>query len=357
MSYISISNPSNPRYNFAYAHDGNASFHINDIMMSGSSNSHLMSPSVYTEKKFHTLLPPLVDQENMDNNLKLILNKHSFDMNISKKNNPSYNTNSPVKCNNTSNAVRVSNSQIDEKFATNNNGQFEDTGYNKYKNLIYEQLNINYLSSPDSKSYSSIKKYENNVSTSIPSPKSTTLSLTSSRKNSTTATSSLSASSNYNYGNIISCKAYKEQLLPASPSTEPATENTNIDVERKKTTTKTEDIRIPSSFTSMETSTEGQLVDSNEASARKKRHYNKKRIVPEGIESSRTHILKADIVKRRKYICRVCSKGLTTSGHLARHYRIHTGEKNHFCPYEGCNQRFSRHDNCIQHYRTHLKKR
>lgn len=61
------------------------------------------------------------------------------------------------------------------------------------------------------------------------------------------------------------------------------------------------------------------------------------------------------IEQRRRYVCKICSRGFTTSGHLARHNRIHTGEKNHVCPFEGCGQRFSRHDNCVQHYRTHLK--
>ncbi|QLG70417.1 hypothetical protein HG535_0A03560 [Zygotorulaspora mrakii] len=63
------------------------------------------------------------------------------------------------------------------------------------------------------------------------------------------------------------------------------------------------------------------------------------------------------VEQRRRYVCKVCSKAFTTSGHLARHNRIHTGEKNHICPFEGCNQRFSRHDNCIQHYKTHFKKK
>ena len=57
----------------------------------------------------------------------------------------------------------------------------------------------------------------------------------------------------------------------------------------------------------------------------------------------------------RRHVCMACLKGFMTSGHLARHKRIHTGEKNHSCPYEGCEQQFSRHDNCLQHYRTHLK--
>lgn len=64
-----------------------------------------------------------------------------------------------------------------------------------------------------------------------------------------------------------------------------------------------------------------------------------------------------ELEKRRKYICKVCSKGFTTSGHLARHNRIHTGEKKHHCSYPGCYLKFSRHDNCVQHYRTHFKVR
>ncbi|AGO13896.1 AaceriAGR031Wp [[Ashbya] aceris (nom. inval.)] len=62
------------------------------------------------------------------------------------------------------------------------------------------------------------------------------------------------------------------------------------------------------------------------------------------------------VEKRRKHLCQTCGKGFTTSGHLARHNRIHTGEKNHTCHFPGCGQRFSRHDNCLQHYRTHLKR-
>ncbi|KEI42231.1 uncharacterized protein L969DRAFT_14435 [Mixia osmundae IAM 14324] len=59
---------------------------------------------------------------------------------------------------------------------------------------------------------------------------------------------------------------------------------------------------------------------------------------------------------RRKHACTFsgCTKAFTTSGHLARHSRIHTGEKRYECLLPGCGARFSRQDNMLQHYRTHL---
>lgn len=50
---------------------------------------------------------------------------------------------------------------------------------------------------------------------------------------------------------------------------------------------------------------------------------------------------------KRRYECCTCGKTFTTSGHVARHNRIHTGEKNFQCPEPGCSQRFSRQDNCM----------
>ncbi|KAK6458475.1 transcriptional repressor [Scheffersomyces xylosifermentans] len=56
---------------------------------------------------------------------------------------------------------------------------------------------------------------------------------------------------------------------------------------------------------------------------------------------------------KRRHICKVCARSFTTSGHLARHNRIHTGERKHICPWPSCDARFARQDNCMQHYKTH----
>lgn len=57
--------------------------------------------------------------------------------------------------------------------------------------------------------------------------------------------------------------------------------------------------------------------------------------------------------RERKHPCQSCGKSFTTSGHLARHNRIHTGERKFACLLATCEQRFSRQDNMMQHFRTH----
>ncbi|KAG2197330.1 hypothetical protein INT47_012760 [Mucor saturninus] len=77
------------------------------------------------------------------------------------------------------------------------------------------------------------------------------------------------------------------------------------------------------------------------------------------IVNKMTSSMSIPIAPRRKYHCSQpgCNKSFTTSGHLARHNRIHTGEKNFHCLHPGCPSRFSRQDNMMQHYRTHLSQK
>ncbi|TFK83825.1 hypothetical protein K466DRAFT_602531 [Polyporus arcularius HHB13444] len=70
----------------------------------------------------------------------------------------------------------------------------------------------------------------------------------------------------------------------------------------------------------------------------------------DGSPTLSTHAL----LHKKKHICTVCNRAFSTSGHLARHARIHTGERNHKCPFPGCETRCSRQDNLQQHYRIHL---
>ncbi|EDO17000.1 hypothetical protein Kpol_1065p15 [Vanderwaltozyma polyspora DSM 70294] len=101
------------------------------------------------------------------------------------------------------------------------------------------------------------------------------------------------------------------------------------------------------------------MKNTNISSSTKKSATEKKKSINNNIPVTRkkgTGIKHLSIEKRRRFECKTCGRKFTTSGHLTRHNRIHTGEKNHVCPFEGCNLRFSRNDNSLQHYKTHLKK-
>ncbi|KAJ7758132.1 hypothetical protein DFH07DRAFT_741817 [Mycena maculata] len=48
---------------------------------------------------------------------------------------------------------------------------------------------------------------------------------------------------------------------------------------------------------------------------------------------------------KKRYVCRHCDKAFSTSSHLGRHSRVHTGEKKYKCDFPGCETRCSRADN------------
>ncbi|EJU06113.1 hypothetical protein DACRYDRAFT_19409 [Dacryopinax primogenitus] len=60
---------------------------------------------------------------------------------------------------------------------------------------------------------------------------------------------------------------------------------------------------------------------------------------------------------RRAYPCPSCPKIFNSAGHLNRHLKIHTGEREHVCPWRGCDKRCGRFDNLVQHFRVHLRNR
>ncbi|KAJ6585276.1 hypothetical protein B0H19DRAFT_1250139 [Mycena capillaripes] len=60
-------------------------------------------------------------------------------------------------------------------------------------------------------------------------------------------------------------------------------------------------------------------------------------------------------VKQKRYVCQDCDKAFSTSSHLGRHSRVHTGVKDYKCDWPGCETRCSRQDNLQAHKRVHLQ--
>ena len=48
-----------------------------------------------------------------------------------------------------------------------------------------------------------------------------------------------------------------------------------------------------------------------------------------------------------------CTKAFLSRGHFNRHLKIHDGSKTYKCVKEGCDKRYTRKDNMMNHYRNH----
>ncbi|ORD99907.1 Z561 [Hepatospora eriocheir] len=59
----------------------------------------------------------------------------------------------------------------------------------------------------------------------------------------------------------------------------------------------------------------------------------------------------------QEYVCpvEICKKPFPTMGRMKRHYITHTDIKPFKCRNRGCDRRFSRKDNMLQHYRMHCQ--
>ncbi|KAJ3095269.1 transcriptional repressor [Phlyctochytrium planicorne] len=132
---------------------------------------------------------------------------------------------------------------------------------------------------------------------------------------------------------------------------------------------------IPSSSSESEMSA---VSDSSNGWRKKRKRADRKKVKKSPLRSpSRPSSSSEQKVYRCEWVD--CGKYFTTSGHLARHLRIHSGAKPYKCLVEDCESRFSRQDNmmqvCVillsrsvvnenvilhghtqQHYRTHIVK-
>ncbi|KAI8591364.1 hypothetical protein BDZ88DRAFT_505428 [Geranomyces variabilis] len=76
----------------------------------------------------------------------------------------------------------------------------------------------------------------------------------------------------------------------------------------------------------------------------------------QGASDAQEPVTKENPAKRSRE-CPTCGNRFTTAGHLSRHMRIHSGVKPFKCLLDDCPSKFSRQDNMMQHYRTHVNKR
>lgn len=144
-------------------------------------------------------------------------------------------------------------------------------------------------------------------------------------------------------------KAYQAKILDHSRYAEsPTSQPSQIDSSNDTTDDDADVMSIASAGSN--------VADSTEKSAPFARGRVRAESTVAGSAGSSSLMARGPVVQggKKRYPCNHpgCDKTFSTSGHAARHNRIHTGQKPYKCTFPGCEASFSRQDNALAHFRS-----
>jgi hypothetical protein len=113
--------------------------------------------------------------------------------------------------------------------------------------------------------------------------------------------------------------------------------------------------------TSISESTSSNPVKTGKKNRQEKRSVSKAKLKhrkmspPGSDEGEEEYSRPTQVRNKQRWECVECGKTFSSSGHLARHMRSHSGKKMYACPIQNCPARFDRPDGQKSHYERHLK--